>query len=98
MFNTAELLVNQLGLTPGVSHGDGPGLQILLNHFVEDVQNHGGHLELVARNTLTGQARDVSGGHRRARRRLDREPEAAAPLQHVPVAAGRRARTWSAAA
>jgi len=57
VFNTAELLVNQVGLTPGVSHGDGPGLQILLNHYVEDVQNHGSHLELVARNTLTGQAR-----------------------------------------
>jgi choline dehydrogenase-like flavoprotein len=62
VFNTAELLVNQVGLTPGVSHGDGPGLQILLNHYVEDVQNHGGHLELVARNTLTGQARTVRAG------------------------------------
>lgn len=57
VFNTAELLINQLGLTPGVSHGDGPGLQLLLNHFVEDVQNHGTHYELVARNTLTGRAR-----------------------------------------
>jgi len=57
VFNTAELLVNQLGLTPGVSHGDGPGLHLLVNHFVEDVQDHGGHLELVARNTRTGQAR-----------------------------------------
>jgi choline dehydrogenase-like flavoprotein len=62
VFNTAELLVNQLGLTPGVSHGDGPGLQLLLNHFVEDVQNHGGHLEIVARNTLTGQARTFRAG------------------------------------
>lgn len=62
VFNTAELLVNQLGLTPGVSHGDGPGLHILLNHYVEDVQNHGGHLELVARNTLTGQARIFRAG------------------------------------
>ena len=57
VFNTAELLINQLGLTPGVSHGDGPGLQLLLNQFVEDIQDHGDHLELVARNTLTGQAR-----------------------------------------
>ena len=24
VFNTAELLINQLGLTPGVRHGDGP--------------------------------------------------------------------------
>lgn len=62
VFNTAELLVNQAGLTPGVSHGDGPGLHILLNHYVEDVQNHGGHLELVARNTLTGQARTFRAG------------------------------------
>jgi choline dehydrogenase-like flavoprotein len=62
VFNTAELLVNQLGLTPGVSHGDGPGLQLLLNHYVEDVQNHGGHLEVVARNTLSGQARHVRAG------------------------------------
>ncbi len=62
VFNTAELLVNQVGLTPGVSHGDGPGLQILLNHYVEDVQNHGSHLELVARNTLTGQARTFRAG------------------------------------
>lgn len=62
VFNTAELLVNQVGLTPGTSHGDGPGLQILLNHFVEDVQNHGDHLRLVARNTLNGQARIVRAG------------------------------------
>ena len=60
VFNTAELLINQAGLTPGVSHGDGPGLQILLNHFVEDVQNHGSHFELVCRNTLTGQIRVFS--------------------------------------
>jgi hypothetical protein len=57
VFNTAELLINQAGLTPGISHGDGPGLQLLLNHFVEDVQNHGTHFELVTRNTLTSQIR-----------------------------------------
>jgi choline dehydrogenase-like flavoprotein len=62
VFNTAELLVNQLGLTPGVSHGDGPGLHVLVNHFVEDVQNHGDHLEVVARNTRTGQARIFKSG------------------------------------
>jgi hypothetical protein len=60
VFNTAELLVNQVGLTPGVSHGDGPGLHLMLNQFVEDVQNHGSHFELVARNVLTGQARTFS--------------------------------------
>lgn len=57
VFNTAELLVNQLGLTPGASRGDGPGLHLLLNHFVEDIQNHNDHLELVVRNTLTNQWR-----------------------------------------
>ena len=57
VFNTAELLINQAGLTPGMSHGDGPGLQLLLNHFVEDVQDHGTHFELVTRNTLTNQIR-----------------------------------------
>lgn len=62
VFNTAELLVNQAGLTPGTSHGDGPGLHLLLNHYVEDLQNHGDHLELVARNTLTGQARAFRAG------------------------------------
>ena len=56
VFNTAELLVNQLGLTPGVKHGDGPGLHLLLNRYVEDVQNHGSHYQLVTRNTLTGEA------------------------------------------
>lgn len=59
VFNTAELLINQLGLTPGVSHGDGPGLHLLLNHFVEDVQDHGGQLHVIARHTLTNQVRIV---------------------------------------
>jgi hypothetical protein len=57
VFNTAELLINQLGLTPGVNHGDGPGLQVLLNHFAEDVQNHGDHFEIVVSNTLDNQIR-----------------------------------------
>lgn len=62
VFNTAELLVNQLGLTPGVSHGDGPGLHLLVNQYVEDVQDHGGHVAVVARNTRTGQARYFKAG------------------------------------
>jgi hypothetical protein len=62
VFNTAELLVNQLGLTPGVSHGDGPGLQLLLNHYVEDIQNHGTHLAVVTRNTRTGESRTFHAG------------------------------------
>lgn len=57
VFNTAELLINQVGITPGNRHGDGPGLHLILNHFVEDVQNHGSHFELVTRNTLDGQLR-----------------------------------------
>ncbi len=62
MFNTAELLLNQLGLTPWVSHGDGTGLHLLLNHYVEDVQNHCTHLAVIARNTLTGQVRTFRAG------------------------------------
>lgn len=62
VFNTAELLIDQLGLWPGVRHGDGPGLHLLLNRYVEDVQDHGTHYELVARNTLDGQARVFKTG------------------------------------
>jgi hypothetical protein len=57
VFNTAELLINQVGLTPGVNHGDGPGLHLLLNHYVEDVQNQGDHFQLITRNTLNDQVR-----------------------------------------
>ena len=57
VFNTAELLINQVGLTPGARHGDGPGLQLLLNHFVEDVRRRGDGYELVCRNTVTSTAR-----------------------------------------
>lgn len=57
VFNTAELITNQLGLTPGVSHGDHEGLHLLLNHFVEDVQKHGDHYHVVCRNTLEGTIR-----------------------------------------
>jgi pimeloyl-ACP methyl ester carboxylesterase len=62
VFNTAELIVNQLGITPGARHGDGPGLQLLLNHYVEDLQNHGGHVQVLARNTLTGEPRYFRAG------------------------------------
>jgi hypothetical protein len=62
VFNTAELLINQVGLTPGVSHGDHAGLQLLLNHYVEDVQDHGGHFALVTRNTLNNQIRTFRAG------------------------------------
>jgi hypothetical protein len=57
VFNTAELLINQAGLTPGVRQDHQTGLHLLLNAYVEDVQNHGSHFEVVARNTLTGESR-----------------------------------------
>lgn len=62
VFNTAELVINQAGLTPGVRHGDGPGLHLLLNHYAEDIQDQGSHLAIVSRNTLTGQARIFRAG------------------------------------
>jgi hypothetical protein len=62
VFNTAELLVNQLGLTPGLGDPNGGGLQVLLSHYVEDVQNHGDHLVIVARNTLNGAVRFLRAG------------------------------------
>lgn len=63
VFNTAELLLNQAGLTPGVSHGDGPGMHLLLDHYVEDVRPLPGNaFELVVRNTLDGQARFFQAG------------------------------------
>ena len=63
VFNTAELLINQAGLRPGVYHGDGNGMFLLLNHYVEDVQRRDGNrFELVVRNTLDGSARHVHAG------------------------------------
>lgn len=63
VFNTAELLINQAGLAPGTSHGDGAGLHMLLNHYVEDVRTApGDRFDLIARNTLDGQARTFNAG------------------------------------
>lgn len=63
VFNTAELLLNQAGLVPGVSHGDFNGLQLLLNHYVEDIKPSGGNgFELITRNVLDGTARAFYGG------------------------------------
>ena len=63
VFNTAELLINNAGLTPGVHHGDNSGMFILLNHYVEDIQRHDGNrYELVVRNTLDGTARHFHAG------------------------------------
>jgi hypothetical protein len=63
VFNTAELLIDQLGLAPGVSHGDFNGLFLLLNHYVEDVQSRpGDRFALIVRNTLDGQSRVFEAG------------------------------------
>jgi len=62
VFNTAELLIDQLGLASGAGKDNGPGLYLLLNHFVEDLHDHADHLALVVRNTLTGQAKTFQAG------------------------------------
>lgn len=58
VFNTAELLINQLGLKPGTYSDDHRGLFLLLNSFVEDVKDgHTKRFQLVVRNTLTNAIR-----------------------------------------
>ena len=57
VFNTAELLINQLGLPSHHKNHEGNGLHLLLNHYVEDIQNNGAGYTLVVRNTLTDQFR-----------------------------------------
>lgn len=55
VFNTAELLINQVGLTPGVQQ-DGNGLFIKLNSFVEAVNDAPfGWYEVKTTNTITGE-------------------------------------------
>lgn len=61
VFNTAELLIDQLGLTPGATD-DAPGLHLMLNSFVEDVRDLGDHVEVVARDVRTGAARTFRAG------------------------------------
>lgn len=55
VFNTAELLINQVGLTPGADQS-GNGLFIKLNSFVETIQNTplGWH-EVRTTDTITGE-------------------------------------------
>lgn len=55
VFNTAELLINQVGLTPGADQG-GPGLFIRLNSFVEGIHDvpFDWH-EVRVTDTITGQ-------------------------------------------
>ncbi len=55
VFNTAELLINQVGLTPGTDQ-NGNGLFVKLNAFVESVNDvpHNWY-EIKTTNTITGQ-------------------------------------------
>ncbi|MBD2054679.1 GMC oxidoreductase [Oculatella sp. FACHB-28] len=55
VFNTAELLINQVGLTPGAEQ-DGNGLFIKLNSFVEAINNVPfDWYEVKTTNTITGE-------------------------------------------
>ncbi|MGI9284980.1 MAG: GMC oxidoreductase [Pseudomonadales bacterium] len=55
VFNTAELLINQVGLTPGVDQ-NGEGLFIKLNSFVEAINDVPfGWYEVSTTNTVTGE-------------------------------------------
>ena len=55
VFNTAELLINQVGLTPGADQ-NGKGLFIKLNSFVETIQNVPfDWYEVKTTNTITGE-------------------------------------------
>ena len=55
VFNTAELLINQVGLTPGTNQ-DGNGLFIKLNSFVEGIHNIPfDWYEVKTTNTITGE-------------------------------------------
>ena len=55
VFNTAELLINQVGLTPGVDQ-NGKGLFIKLNSFVEAINDVPfGWYEVKTTNTITGE-------------------------------------------
>lgn len=62
VFNTAELLVNELGLTPGNWHGEQNGLFLLLNNFVEDVGHDSGSFHILSRDTITGEPRYFNAG------------------------------------
>ena len=57
VFNTAELLINQVGLTPG-KNPEGPGLHIKLNSFVESVNNSSHGLYAInTTDTVSNQSR-----------------------------------------
>jgi len=62
VFNTAELLINQAGLISHNNNGNGNGLNLLLNHFVEDVQKSGNRYNIVAQDTLNNSTRTFNAG------------------------------------
>ena len=59
VFNTAELLINQLGLNPGNPDvANGRRLQLLLNHYLESIeQRAGGGYKLDVKDTVANQPR-----------------------------------------
>ncbi len=58
VFNTAELLINQVGQPSGFRDHNGNGLHLLLNHYVEDVQSlPNNRHRLIVRNVLSNEIR-----------------------------------------
>lgn len=58
VFNTAELLINQLGQAGGSRDHNSNGLHLLMNHYVEDIQNlPNDRHRLIVRNTLNNEIR-----------------------------------------
>lgn len=63
VFNTAELLLNQVRVAENAADGNRAGLHLLLNHFVEDIRLLAdGRIELYVRNVLDDSVRLFSGG------------------------------------
>jgi hypothetical protein len=62
VFNTAELLINQLGLNPNNPNvANSQRLQLLLNHYVEFVERRAdGRYKLAVTDTLANQPRDFT--------------------------------------
>lgn len=56
VFNTAELLINQLGLATNST--DNQGLNLLLNHFVQTIDKRDGKYILTVKDTLNNRLRD----------------------------------------
>ncbi|MEM7791585.1 MAG: GMC oxidoreductase [Verrucomicrobiota bacterium] len=54
VFNTAELLINQVGVPHDKIDYEGKGLFMLLNHYVEDIQNNiNNDYKLIVKDVLT---------------------------------------------